>query len=248
MQVREITTGVFEKRLTPRERDEPQALATFATEQRLLTHLRGRVTPLLVAAGTDDGGPWFHTAALPFPTLATRVATAGGALPTAWLEQAIPTAFEALATLHETAFDDGPPGILHGDLRPENVAIDDAGGRVFFLDLELARFHASPPLDGAFRGSVAYVAPELARGEPPSIRSDLFALAATFLHAVEGQAPRRGPSLAFLLTTAAEIALLDAARLSLRERGPGHAAVVACLAHQPSSRPSSAREVVLALR
>lgn len=248
MRVREITPGVFEKRLTSRERDEPQAHATFATEQRLLAHLAGRVTPLLVAAGTDDAGPWFRTAALPFPTLAARIATARGGLSPAWLEQAIPAAFGALATLHEAAFDDGPPGILHGDLRPENVALDDTGTRAAFLDLELARFHGAPPLDGAFRGSVAHVAPEIARGDAPSIQSDLFALAATFLHAVEGRAPRRGPSLPFLIAMAAETPLLDAPRLALAGRGPGHAALVACLAHQPASRPSSAREVMLALR
>ena len=123
--------------------------------------------------------------------------------------------------------------------------------RAFLLDLELASWRGGSARDGAFRGTIAYVAPEVARGEPPTIASDLFALAATFLHATTGAPPREGPSLAAVLAAAAERPLLDErhiAGIGLAARGPAYAAIARCLAHLPSDRPSSAHDVLALLK
>jgi len=258
MRVEEIPAGthaaergaLMEKRLSARERSEPEAFLRLRAEAALLGRLDGRVTPRLVAHGEDELGPWLRTAKLPFPTLLARIeAAAPGPLDVAFVESATRAAFAALAELHDASDERGPLAIVHADISPANLVVDDVGAQAFFLDLELAAWRESPARDGAFRGTIAYAAPEIARGEHPTARSDLFSLAAALLHATTGNAPRSGPSLAALLAAAAEQPVLDAGHEALlASRGVGHAAIVACLALDPRRRPGSAREVAARLR
>lgn len=249
MRVEATQDGFFEKRLTARERSEPEAALRLRREAALLAILGGRVTPRLAEAGEDVAGPFLRTERLLFPTLATRIEA--GPIDAAWLERAACASFRALADLHDAADDRGPLAIVHADLSPANLAIDDGATRAVLLDLELACWRDAPPrTDGAFRGTVQYCAPEIARGEAPLVTSDLFALAASLLHAAIGRPPRStlAPSLAALIGLAAETPILHALDATpeldaLRARGPGHAAILACLAHEPDARPDSARAV-----
>ncbi|MBX3223218.1 MAG: hypothetical protein KF795_22090 [Labilithrix sp.] len=239
-----------DKRLSARERLEPEAIARLRSEAALLALLSDLgVTPRLLASGEDELGPWHRIERVRVPTLSDRLARAPGPLATAWIERAVRATLGALASLHEAADTRGPLLVVHADLSPANVAIDDAATRAVLLDLDLAWWRDGPSrLDGAFRGTIAYVAPEVARGEPPTAASDLFALAATLLHGVNGVPPRDGPSFAALLAAAAEAPLLDeAARGRLAAKGPGHAALAACLAHDPAHRPASARAALAVL-
>lgn len=241
---------VYEKRLSTRERDEPEATARLRGEAELLAALGGRFTPALVGTGADERGPWLRTERVPFATLAQRLDEAArrgtSTLDAAWIERAVRVAYAALAELHEAADHQGALRIVHADLSPANVAVDDAAERAVIIDLDLATWRGAAARDGAFRGTVAYAAPEIARGEAPSAASDLFAMAATFLHAITGAPPRSGPSLATLLASAAERPLFDASgtAVELARRGPAHAAIIRCLAHLPHERPASAREVL----
>jgi eukaryotic-like serine/threonine-protein kinase len=244
--VDERSLVVLEKRLTPRERGEREAQERLRAEATLLGMLGGRITPRLIAAGEDAHGPWLRVEKLPFGSLAERLRRERP--DAAWVERAARAAFAALAELHDARDERGPLGVLHGDLSPANLLVDDDAARVVLVDLELALWRDGPPQDGAFRGTIAYAAPEVARGEALTARSDLFGLAATLLHAVTGEPPRRGPSLAALLTRAADEPLLDERVRALSVRGPGHAAIVSCLAHDPAARPASSREVLAHLR
>lgn len=251
-----VTHRAFEKRLTPRERDEDEAIARLRAEGALLEALdrragnddASRVTPALLERGEDAGGPWLRTAALPFPTLADRVAAAASPLPAAWVEAASHAAFDALARLHDARDARGPLGVVHADLSPSNVAVDDDASRVVFLDLELARWRDAPPppRDGAFRGTVAYTAPEIARGEEPTTAGDRFSLAATLLFAAMGRPPRahaHAPSFPAMLAAAAEVPLVETLPPAVRAtldggatRKDGYAKILAALAHDPAAR------------
>lgn len=231
--------AAVEKRLASRDREEPEARARLRDEATLLGLLEGRMTPRLLASGDDAQGPWLRMEKLAFPTLATRLASARAPLDPAWLSRATRAAFEALAALHEARDVAGALEIVHADLSPTNLAVDDTGARAVLLDLELAAWRDGPTRDGAFRGTVGYCAPEIARGETPTVVSDLFALAATMLHASTGVVPRVGPSLAAVLAAAAEVPLVVGAPLDPVLR--------ACLAHEPARRPASARAVLALL-
>jgi serine/threonine protein kinase len=250
----ELAENYVEKRLSAREAGEAEAIERLRSEAALLERLsRLDVTPRILARGEDGRGPWHRIERVRLPTLAARLTQAGAALDPAWTERAARAAFAALATLHEATDSAGPLHVVHGDLSPANLAIDDAGVRAVVLDLDLASWRErASPSDGAFRGTLDYVAPEVARGERATCVSDLFALAASLLHAVIGAPPRSGrfdgePTFPALLAAAAEAPLLRDEDRRLAGRGPGHAAILACLEHDPSRRPPSAREVTRAM-
>ncbi|MCC7382319.1 MAG: serine/threonine protein kinase [Deltaproteobacteria bacterium] len=81
----------------------------------------------------------------------------------------------ALAHLHERSLPDGRPlGLVHRDLRAENVLIArDGVPKLIGFGHALVAGHAAPPVH---LGEGATVAPELALGEAGDARVDLFAL------------------------------------------------------------------------
>lgn len=222
-------TLVVEKRLDPRLRGDAVAQERLRSEGVWLERLQTTaVVPRLVARGEDAEGPFVVTERLPstFATLLDRV-TRGGAF-------AIDPgrAFAALAIVHEA-------GVIHADLSPANVAVAD-DGRIVLLDFGLAVGAGAPnDRDGAFVGTVGYAAPEIARGEAPSVASDLFSLAACLVFAHVGRAPRSATTFAAALVEAAETPIAPPPDLP--------DIVAACLALEPGARPASARSVIAVL-
>ena len=85
-------------------------------------------------------------------------------------------------------------GIIHGDIKPENIMLTPAG-QVKVLDLGLARHlprsDRSSTMDRftTLAGTPAYMAPELLREEVPDGRADLFSLGVVFYEALAGNNP-----------------------------------------------------------
>ncbi len=81
-------------------------------------------------------------------------------------------------------------GITHRDVKPGNVLIAD-DGRVKLTDFGIARNIADAPMTsaGLVLGSPAYIAPEVAAGQPVTPAADLWGLGATLFAAVEGRPP-----------------------------------------------------------
>jgi serine/threonine protein kinase len=236
--------SVLEKRLSSRERGVPAAVSRLRHEGQVLLALGGRVTPRFVDAGQDAGGPWFRMSKIPFPTLAERIEATHTPLDFDWLNKGVRAAFSALAMVHDAVDEHGPLNVVHADVSPSNLAVSDRGTEAILLDLELASSRArGPEKDGAFRGTVSYCAPEIARGEPALVVSDLFALAASFLHAWTGVLPRNGPSLPVALAIAAERPLREFATIPNTFPAP----LFDCLAHDPQLRPQAARDVLARL-
>jgi len=97
-------------------------------------------------------------------------------------------------------------GIIHRDLKPANVFLT-ADGRVKVLDFGLAKLVGPVPLGeadtlthaptgatefGRVLGTVAYMAPEQARGTPVDQRADVFAFGVVLYEMVAGERPFRG--------------------------------------------------------
>lgn len=183
------------KRMTRRAIDDPDACAAFEREGRVLAALEGRGAPRLVASGTDGHGPWLLLERAPegYATIADLVAVAREpALDRATRVRVAAAAVAALDAVHAATDARGPLRVVHGDVGPANVLAGAGGACLVDFGLASWRDDRSPAVGGggAFRGTLAYAAPEVARGEPFDERADRFALAATLGHLLTGRPPR----------------------------------------------------------
>lgn len=126
---------------------------------------------------------WLVMEYVPSMTLAELLARRGPLEPgeVAWIGARVAA---ALAAAHDH-------GILHRDVKPQNVLIRTDGSAVKLGDFGIARRQTDPRLTaaGTIVGTLAYMAPEIARGNAPSEASDVFGLGATLLQAVEDRMP-----------------------------------------------------------
>jgi serine/threonine-protein kinase len=220
------------KRLAPRTLRDEWAREALLAEGRVLETLAGDGAPSLVETGEDGLGPYIVMEKVELPPLAGRM----GARDVAFTAAASRAVLGALARVHAR-------NVLHSDLSPGNLLV---GARVAtIIDFGLARWNGAPPqLMGAFRGTLLYAAPELARGEPIDARADLFAASASILHAHAGEAPRARPSDAAMLLSAGEEPIDAWATRASEGLPPGvRDALRACCAFDREARPTCARDL-----
>jgi eukaryotic-like serine/threonine-protein kinase len=85
-------------------------------------------------------------------------------------------------------------GVVHRDLKPHNVIIDDEG-RVKVTDFGIARAGASEITQtGSIMGTARYLSPEQAQGHVVSPRSDLYAIGIMLYELLTGTVPFEGDS------------------------------------------------------
>ena len=96
---------------------------------------------------------------------------------------------QAIAAVHEA-------GLLHRDVKPQNAMLAQ-DGRIVLMD-----FGAGLRLDNqaqtALAGTPLYLAPELLRGEGPTVRSDIYSAGVVLFYLLTGSYPVRAHSLADL--------------------------------------------------
>ncbi|MBI4678283.1 MAG: serine/threonine protein kinase [Elusimicrobia bacterium] len=134
-------------------------------------------------------------------------------------------------------------GIVHRDVKPGNVMIDEAG-QVRIMDFGIAAPVGSDPQAA---GSVDFMAPEQAYGGKPDPRTDLYAFGAMYYLMLTGKFPYPASS-----TNEAILKHRDAPIPCVRDADPSLTRFTSCLiarlmAKTPDERPSSADEVIKAL-
>ena len=88
-------------------------------------------------------------------------------------------------------------GVVHRDVKPENVLLEEGTGRALLADFGIARAVAGEPGDtstgqGVAVGTPSYMSPEQASGEEIDGRSDLYALGVVAYEMLTGRPPFTG--------------------------------------------------------
>lgn len=146
----------------------------------------------------------------------------------------------ALAFLHTH-------GIMHGDLKPQNVVITCRQPlHLKLIDFGLATT-ASGSTGGTPGGTLPYIAPELMVGAAPSAASDLYALGVMIFRLLAARFPFEGSDEAITLRRRLEEDAPSPLRYAPRMSVGLADIVTLLLQREPGARPKSAREVIALL-
>lgn len=178
---------------------DPESVRRFDKEAKAVASLSHPNVVTLLDVGEQDGVRYAVAELVAGETLRSRLA-AGPLRPREAAEIAAQVA-EGLAAAHEK-------GIVHRDIKPDNVVITPSGlARI--LDFGLAKGSAlsveaadaddatSSALltePGVVAGTVGYMSPEQVRGQPVDGRSDVFSLGVVLWEMLAGRRPFRGGS------------------------------------------------------
>jgi len=160
---------------------DPEFRERFAREVSIAQQVNGIHIAQLIDSGSDRGVPWLASAYVAGPSLA-QVVSACGPLPPATVLALAGRIAESLAAIHAT-------GMVHRDLKPGNILLDESGPKV--IDFGIVRA-ATPTATGrsshrTFIGSPPFMAPEQIRGRKITPATDVFALGATVYYLATGE-------------------------------------------------------------
>ncbi len=235
----------------------PELERRFAVEAIVTGNLEHPGIPAVYERGVRDGRAFYAMKKLSGRSLAEVIARTGALGDRLAL---VPLAIQVAHTLgfaHER-------GIVHRDVKPENVMIG-GHGEVWVVDWGIAKVRGredrpsdvaraagdvgGATIHGSVMGTPAYMAPEQARGDVAAVdeRTDVFALGALLYHLLSGRAPFEGATSVAVLAAA-----LESRRPRLRAVAPEVPEALAeiverAMAKEPRDRYPDAAAVALAL-
>lgn len=160
--------------------------ARFVLEVDSLKTVYGPFVAAFVAADPYADRPWLAVEYVAGPDLRSFV-TEHGPLPVAETASLGALLAEGLLTVHEA-------GLLHRDLKPQNILLGEYGPKLIDFGLAvLAERRSMLTATGFVVGSVLCMPPEQARGEHRlTSAADVYALGAVLLYAATGHYPYTG--------------------------------------------------------
>ena len=203
----------------------------FLREARLAASLsHPNIIP--IHAVEDAGGFVFYVMAyVDGETLAERVRQRGP-LPSSEAARILREVAWALASAHAQ-------GVVHRDVKPDNILIERATGRVLVTDFGIAA--AAGDAGDGISGTPEFMSPEQALGGQIDARSDLYGLGATAFFALTGRLPFEGSSPTEVLARQVTEPPPPLASLGLPVPRKLALLVDRCLAKPPEHRPASAQ-------
>jgi hypothetical protein len=220
------------KLLPPSKAIEPLLRGRFLREARLAAKLsHPNIIP--IHAVEDAGGFVFYVMAfVDGETLTQRVRTRGP-LPSSDGARMLREAAWALAYAHGQ-------GLVHRDVKPDNILLETGTGRVFVADFGIAAALGETTADG-ISGTPEFMSPEQALGRHVDARSDLYGLGASGFFALSGHFPFEGASATEVLAKQVTEPAAPLASMGMPVPRKLASIIDRCLAKDPAHRPDTAQ-------
>ena len=194
---------------------DTERVARFEREARVLASLNHPNIAAIHGVEEARGRKFLVMELVAGETLAERIER--GPIPVADALAIATQITDALEAAHEKS-------VVHRDLKPANIKVG-ADGKVKVLDFGLARQSGTADTPGMTEtmltepgspmGTIAYMSPEHARGQPVDARGDLWSLGVALYEMVTASRPFDGPTTAIVFD-----ALLNKTPTPVRGRNP----------------------------
>jgi uncharacterized protein YecT (DUF1311 family) len=221
------------KVVSPRYTGDAEAVRRFEREARTVAGLdHPNIVRVLGIEALDEGAVAIVTRYVPGETLRDALRAEGGPIAFGRAARVLRDLAAALAHAHARR-------VVHRDVKPENVFLEDGTGRALLADFGIARrLDGDSPLtiDGSAFGTPTYMAPEQITGRAVDERSDVYALGLVGWEMLAGRRPWQGETLYAVLHRQQHDELPDLALL--RPDIPAYllAAIEGALAKDPAGR------------
>jgi hypothetical protein len=161
--------------------DDPAFVERFQREAQAAARLNHPNIAQIYSFGTEQGMPYIAMELVSGGSLDKEMEANPGTLdPVRVMKIGLQMA-EALATAADQ-------GLVHGDVKPENVLFD-ADGNAKLVDFGLAAMQGD---SDEIWGTPYYISPEKVRRQKIDFRADIYSLGGTLYHALTGVAPFEG--------------------------------------------------------
>lgn len=165
------------------EEEKQRLIMRTLREAKAIARIRSGSAVTVYDVVDEDDRPWIVMELIEGRSLAERIRQEGPLSPQRVAEVGL-ALLDVLRAAHQE-------GILHRDVKPSNVLLEEGTGRAVLTDFGIAKVAGDPSITstGMLVGAPSYISPERARGKPPGPPADLWSLGGLLFAAVEGKPP-----------------------------------------------------------
>ena len=161
---------------------DPKFVERFQREAQAAARLNHPNIAQIYSFGQEQGMPYIAMELVPGGSLDKEMEANPGTLDVAYVMRVGQQVADALALAAES-------GLVHGDVKPENVLFD-SDGNAKLVDFGLAAMQGD---SDEIWGTPFYISPEKVRRQKIDYRADIYSLGGTLYHVLTGVPPFDGP-------------------------------------------------------
>jgi serine/threonine protein kinase len=181
------------KRILPTLAADAAFVRAFQEEARLAVRLVHPHIAQVYDFGSDQGTWWMTLEFIGGGDLRELLRRLGAPLEVDFARVLIIDIASALAYAHELEIDGQPARIVHRDVSPSNVLVDELGNfKLADFGIAKSALSTANTTRGAVKGKAWYMSPEQAAGKPLDGTADLWALGVVLYEALSGRRPFDG--------------------------------------------------------
>ncbi len=240
------------KRLHPQYAKDPEFVAMFLDEARLVARIRHpNVVPTLDIV-SDEGEMLLVMEYVPgasLTRLTRNLRREGEGLPSGVAAAVVAGALAGLHAAHEAVSEQGTPlDLVHRDVSPQNLLLGvDGVTRVIDFGIAKAVGRLQTTEEGQVKGKTRYLSPEQVRGRPVDRRADVYAAGVVLWEALTGAQLFAGDTPIAIMNQVLEKPVARPSTIARDVPAELDAVVLKALSRNRDARWASANEMIVAL-